>query len=123
MEKSADVNTIVNIIKELVRGYYGIVYRDTISYNIQKFDKDEFTNLLKSNKDKWVIECDGDLTRFILTDSSDPTATNSDILKTFNAYEFNGCIRIASISVVCDWSIFELAFNGEQPQEVLNKVK
>lgn len=124
MEQIADVKTIVTIIKEIVKGYYGIIYRDTNSYNIQKFNKEDFVAIFKEYNQQWQIEGDGDLTRFVLTDSNDTTSTvSSDLLKTFNAYEVNGVIKIARVSVVCDWSIFELAFNGNQPQAVLEMAR
>lgn len=119
MEQSADVKTIVNIIKEIVKGYYGIIYRDTNSYNIQKFNKEDFVAIFKEHNQQWQIEGDGDLTRFLLTSATDTTSTDSDILKTFNAYEIDGTVRIASMAVVCDWSIFALAFNEKEPKEVI----
>lgn len=115
----ADVKIIVDIIKEIVKGYYVICQRDTISYSIHKFNKEEFVSIFSDHKQQWQIESDGDLTRFLLCDYSDSTSTDSDILKTFNSYEVDGSVKIASVAVVCDWSIFELAFNGKQPKEVL----
>lgn len=123
MEQIADVKTIVTIIKEIVKGYYGIIYRDTNSYNIQKFNKEDFVAIFKEYNQQWQIEGDGDLTRFVLTDSNDTTSTDSDLVKTFNAYEVNGVIKIARVCVVCDWSIFELAFSGNQPQAVLEMAR
>lgn len=123
MEQSADVKTIVNIIKEIVKGYYGIIYRDTNSYNIQKFNKEDFVAIFKEHNLQWQIEHDGDLTRFLLTSATDTTSTDSDILKTFNAYEADGTVRIASMAVVCDWSIFALAFNEKEPKEAIEMAR
>lgn len=123
MEHTADVKTIVTIIKEIVKGYYCIIYRDTNSYNINKFKKEDFISIFKEDNQQWHIESNADLIRFVLTDSTDTTATDSDILKTFNAYEADGEVRIARVSVVCDWSIFELAFDGKEPKTVLEMAR
>jgi len=120
MEQKADVKTIVNIIKEIVKGYYAVIKRDTNSYVIRKFNKEDFISILSNGK--WQTENDGDLARFLLCNSTDTTSTDSDILKTFNSYEVDDSVKIASIAVVCDWSIFELAFDGKQPKEVLEMV-
>lgn len=118
MGKSADVNSIVNIIKEIVKGYYGVIYRDTNSYIIKKFIKEEFLNIF--DEGQWKVEKEGDVARFLLIDdSTDALATDSNILKTFNAYEVDGGIRIARISVVCDWSTYQLAFGEINPSEVV----
>lgn len=117
MGKSADVNSIVNIIKEIVKGYYGVIYRDTNSYIIKKFIKEEFLNIF--DEGQWKVEKEGDVARFLLIDSTDALATDSNILKTFNAYEADGVIRIARISVVCDWSTYQLAFGENSPSEVV----
>ena len=120
MDDNTDVKTIVNIIKDIVKGYYAVVYRDTNSYRVQKFVKDEFlSNFTVGN---WSVESDSDLTRFLMCDESDPITTDSDILKTFNAYQVGDVVKIASMAVVCDWSIFELAFDEKQPNEVLEMV-
>lgn len=116
-----DIKTIVNIIKEAVKGYYVIIYRDTISYKIEKYNKQEFVSIFSNGK-KWVVDSDGDLTRFMLVDTLDPTTTNSDILKTFNAYNVGNEVKISSVSVVCDWSIYGLDFNEKQPTEVLKMI-
>ena len=122
MEQSTDVKTIINIIKEIVKGYYVIVERDTNSYTIHKFNKVDFISIFSNHNKQWQIESDGDLTRFLLCDNTDTTSTDSDILKTFNAYGVDGAVKIASVAVICDWSIFELAFDGKQPKEVLEMV-
>lgn len=119
--EEADVKTIVDIIKEIVKGYYGIIYRDTISYKIQKYNKQEFVSIFSNGKE-WVVDSNGDLTRFMLVDTSDPTTTNSDILKTFNAYNVGNEVKISSVSVVCDWSIYGLDFNEKQPIEILKMI-
>lgn len=119
MDKQTDLKAIVYIIKETVKGYYGIIYRDTNSYKIEKFKKKEFIDLFSSIGSNWIVESDGDLARFLLCADTDTTSTDSDILKTFNAYDANGEVRIASISIVCDWSLFELAFEEKSAEEVL----
>lgn len=111
--------TIISIIKEVVRGYYATIKRDTNSTTIYKFNKEDFIAIFKEHNQHWKIEHDGDLTRFLLTSATDTTSTDSDILKTFNAYEVNGTVRIASLAVVCDWSIFALAFDEKEPKEVI----
>lgn len=122
MDKSSDIKAIVYIIKEVVKGYYAIIQRDTNSYNIQKFNKEDFIAIFKGDNQQWHIECDADLTRLLLTDSNDTISVDSDLVKTFNSYEVEGEVKIARVSIVCDWSIFELAFDGKTPQEVLDMV-
>lgn len=115
--------TIISIIKEVVRGYYATIKRDTTSTTIYKFNKEDFIAIFKEHNQQWKIEHDGDLTRFLLTSATDTTSTDSDILKTFNAYEVDGTVKIASMAVVCDWSIFALAFNEKEPNEVLEMAR
>ncbi len=120
MENKDEIKKIVNIVKETVRGYYVIVKRDSNTYSIHTFDKKEFISIF-SNGGEWKVEHDGDLTRFLLCDDVS-VETASKMLKTFNAYEEDGKVKIAAISIVCDWSIFELAFNEKQPDEVLRMI-
>ena len=120
MENKDEVKKIVNIVKETVKGYYVIVKRDTNTYSIHKFDKEEFISNF-TNGGKWKVEHDGDLTRFLLCDDVS-VETASKMIKTFNAYEEDGKVKIAAISIVCDWSIFELAFDEQKPEEMLNLI-
>lgn len=114
-----DIKSIVSIIREVLHGYYVIIFRDTVSYKVCKLHKEEFIGLFKDDVDKWVVETRDELTRFLLISPDDPTASESEMLQTFSTYNVDGTTKIARQSIVCDWVVYELVFGSEQPESVL----
>lgn len=116
----ADIKSIVSVVREVVRGYYVMIFSDTRSYKVCKLQKEEFINIFR--KGNWVTETRDELTRFLLTSSGDPSTSSSELLNTFCTYTVNGVTRIASQTVVCDWGVYELVFDGKSPENWLKSV-
>lgn len=116
----ADIKSIVSVVREVVRGYYVMIFSDTRSYKVCKLQKEEFINIFKEGN--WVAETRDELTRFLLTSPGDTATSESEMLNTFCTYTLNGETRIASQTVVCDWGVYEMVFDGKSPENWLKSV-
>ncbi len=117
---AADIKNIVSVVREVVRGYYVIIFRSTDSYKVCKLHKEEFTHIFEEGD--WVVETRDELTRFLLTSSTDSTTSASEFLTTFCSYTDGKQTKIAQQTIVCDWSVYELVFGTESPDLWLKSV-
>ncbi len=122
MQNSEDIKNIVNVVRELVHGYYVIVYADTGSYSVHKYNRTNITEFLQQS-DNWIIKRDGDVAMFILMSDDAAETTSSELVETFNSYtDTSNNTKMSRLSLVCDASFLELIFDGKQPEDVLKEV-